>query len=107
MDEAIEVDARGIGLEFYESGPVLSASQTTTGDPPAPISGLAENSSEDILRRPLGVSITIESTTCVIGGVISIKGRLFGLTVGHAFDGIDLGKGIPTKFIRFIKRIFS
>jgi len=87
-DEAIEVDARGIGLEFYESGPVLSA-----GDPPAPISGFAESSSlEDTLRRPLGVSITIESTTCVIGGVISIKGRLFGLTVGHAFNDIDFGK---------------
>jgi hypothetical protein len=101
-EEAIVVDVRGIGLEFYELGPVLSA-----GDPTAPIFESTESSSsEDTLQKPLGLSITIDSTTCVIGGVISIKGRLFGLTAGHAFNDIDFENGISTKFIRFI-RIFS
>ena len=90
-DAAIEVDARGIGLQFYKRGPVLSASQET-GD------SLAKepecSSSKNISQYATGASITIESTTCTMGGLISINGKLFGLTVGHAFNGINLGKGI-------------
>jgi hypothetical protein len=96
-DAAIEVDARGIGLQFYEKGPVLSASQET-GDPLAEKSGIPEgSSSKDISQYNTGASVSIESTTCTMGGLISIDGKLFGLTVGHAFNGISPGKGIFQK----------
>lgn len=94
-DEAIEVDARGIGLEFYEKGPILSVGETL-GDTGAKISGIPQSSSDDSPRRPCGVSVVIGSTTvvCTMGGVISISGELFGLTVGHAFNETSQEKGI-------------
>ena len=41
-----------------------------------------------------GSLISVQSTTCTMGGVISIGGELYGLTVAHAFEKEGIPNGL-------------
>lgn len=93
MDEGMRVERRGIGLQFYKQGPVLSAS-SAAADYLTHVHGTSkERTLRSIFHQSLGLLIRTDSMLCTLGGVLSVNGALFGLTVGHAFPVTNAATG--------------
>jgi hypothetical protein len=116
QDEKIKVDSRGIGIEFYEIGPVYLAGSIDleAGYTSNQIS--KSESAEEKLIHSSGQSSSLHSNSyihqaessnktskrgktaingalvyagelsCTIGGLLAINGVIYGLTVAHAFE---------------------
>ncbi|KAE9365459.1 hypothetical protein N431DRAFT_353051 [Stipitochalara longipes BDJ] len=114
-EENIQVDPRGIGIEYYENGPVLfqafgstdsldlKAGLTSISSPngsspnektsnvggklPAYLNEDHESSPNRVPKPAINAALaSIGQVSCTIGGIILVNGELYGLTVAHAFE---------------------
>jgi hypothetical protein len=109
QEENIQVDPRGIGIEYYESGPkflagplnlqnhhissVISFSHSEIDSPASeqsfPASSVTQEI-ESISRTPglviSGIEVDVRGWTCTIGGILLINNRAVALTVAHVFE---------------------
>jgi len=109
-DENIHVDPRGIGIEYYETGPEFMAGTVDLEAgcqtiPPFDLSFLKAKGSVGHQRVPSyssnqhanmqktppkpnvsGALACVGSVSCTVGGVLVIKQELYCLTVAHAFE---------------------
>ena len=116
QEEKFEVDPRGIGIEYYENGPEFQAgsSDWEAGcqsiphsnnkshqekaaddfDQVSPIysnthhlqPGLANWSSKRTKAAVNAALVQVGEVSCTMGGLLTINGEPFGLTVAHAFE---------------------
>ncbi len=135
VNEDIAVDSRGIGMEYYNTGPDFFASDygdvelgtLGTGEEesrmfPELLTNLPSSSrysfksssssnrntpsQEGTSRQQStactvnGSLISVQSTNCTLGGLISIDGELYGLTVAHAFERDGILNGLRVQFNR-------
>lgn len=115
-EENIEVDPRGIGIEFYENGPEFLAGSIDleAGYPSIQLSqskSRREKSVDDFVHdsplqstnhshlerssnrtskriKPVinAALVHVGQLSCTMGGLLAINGEVFGLTVTHAFE---------------------
>lgn len=128
-NEDIAVDPRGIGMEYYSTGPDffggprdLEAGMggerselfpdllTNLPSSSKPSFKSSSSSNQSIPRREgiaghqsttckvNGSLISVQSTSCTLGGLVSIDGELYGLTVAHAFERDGILKCLSTLF---------
>lgn len=116
QEEKIEVDPRGIGIEFYQNGlkPLAGSIDLEAGYPSNSLSqseSLHEKSVEDLVKdttmQPTNQSnqatssnrtsieakpainaalVHVGQLSCTMGGLLIINGEIYGLTVAHAFE---------------------
>lgn len=130
-NEDIAVDPRGIGMEYYSTGPDFFAGPQglgagADGETSELVPDLLTNltfssnrslksssssnqsnpSQEGTLRHQSttckvnGNLISVQSTSCTLGGLVSIDGELYGLTVAHAFERDGILNSLGTLFDR-------
>jgi hypothetical protein len=123
-NEDIAVDPRGIGMEYYSTGPSLFASLAGVIDielagpyllTDLPSSSKRSSKSSSSSNRSVhsqertsreqptacsvnGSLISVQSTSCTLGGLVSIDGELYGLTVAHAFEGDGIQNSLMILF---------
>ncbi|KAE9369779.1 hypothetical protein N431DRAFT_443404 [Stipitochalara longipes BDJ] len=97
-DHDFRVDPRGIGIYYYSRGPDFFAGESSATNSPEKSSvGFEDRDGKDTNIAPnhfqlfkisklIGASILIESIKFTMGGLVVIDGKLFGLTVAHAFE---------------------
>jgi len=111
-DENIQVDPRGIGIEYYENGPAFlqatgsldleegfpspsSIRSRLSGEKSSNPGGILptypnerHQSSLSRVSKPAinGALVSIGPVSCTIGGVLIVNDELYGLTVAHAFE---------------------
>lgn len=114
QEENIQVDPRGIGIEYYENGPEFLAGFFDSSDleagcqpiPPPKCKSAQEKTvnfggnlpaysnnhhtgSPDRIPKPAinAALVHVGQVSCTMGGVLVVNGELYGLTVAHAFEG--------------------
>jgi hypothetical protein len=109
-DENIQVDPRGIGIEYYETSPEFMAGTVDLeagrqaippfDHPFSEAKGSVEHqrvpsysSSQNVSMQKAspkpnvsGALVRVGSVSCTVGGVLVIKQELYCLTVAHAFE---------------------
>ena len=116
QEENIEVDPRGIGIEFYENGPefLTGSIDLEAGYPSTPLSpsksrqeksvdgfvpdfpvhstnhpyqaGSSNRTSKRSKPAINAALVHVGQLSCTMGGLLVINGEVFGLTVAHAFE---------------------
>jgi len=112
QEEDIQVDPRGIGIEYYENGPGFSAGPfdsldleagcptppsksklpqekavTSAGNLLAYSNNHRESSPTRNAKPAINAALVhVGDVSCTMGGVLVVDGELYVLTVAHAFD---------------------